>query len=50
MKRNIPFLVLGFLLVACSNSVDPSDSVVGTISVAQEHEETGVNILTSALS
>lgn len=49
MKRNIPFLVLGFLLAACSNSVDPSDSVVGTISVAQEHEETGVNILTSPI-
>lgn len=49
MKRNIPFLVLGFLLAACSNSIDPSDGVVGTISIDQESEETGVNILTSPI-
>ena len=49
MKKNLLFLFYGFFLAACSNSVDPSDGVIGTISIAQEHEETGVNILTSPI-
>ena len=46
MKKNL-FLAFGLLLASCSNSIAPSDDVTGTISIAQEHEETGVNILTS---
>lgn len=49
MKKFLSILIFGLLLAACSNSIDPSDSVTGTISVAQEHEETGVNILTSPI-
>ena len=49
MKKILLFLFYGFFLAACSNSVDPSDGVIGTISIAQEHEETGVNILTNPI-
>lgn len=49
MKKIFSFFSIGLLLAACSNSLDPADEVIGTISVAQEHEETGINILTSSI-
>lgn len=49
MKGYFIILVMGLLLVSCSNSTDPFDEKVGSIAVVQDKEDDGVNVLTSPI-
>ncbi|MBR4786168.1 MAG: hypothetical protein IK012_13095 [Fibrobacter sp.] len=42
-------LVVGLLLIACSNSIDSSDSEFSVITASQDQEEKGVNVLNSPI-
>ena len=49
MKSFVYALILGALMVACSNSTDPLEENVGSVAKIQNEETEGVNVLTSPI-